>query len=188
MEARIIQNYVVDKFLLLLYYLRMVYIYIINLYSKLYDKYLNESVVFVKNKQVIRISKNNINSIKPDFCAITYNNGNQNMIKITDEFDLIDADIPEKCIFSFILVSIENNDKKYDITSVLNNNISTYYLNNSVLFDKNFMTWLSIKHLKNPIDNVIVNIIDHNANQFTLSGKQFLKLGINNYHIDQIKE
>ena len=50
------------------------------------------------------------------------------------------------------------------------------------------MTWLSIKHLKNPIDNVIVNIIDHNANQFTLSGKQFLKLGINNYHIDQIKE
>ena len=97
----------------------MVYIYIINLYSKLYDKYLNESVVFVKNKQVIRISKNNINSIKPDFCAITYNNGNQNMIKITDEFDLIDADIPEKCIFSFILVSIENNDKKYDITSVL---------------------------------------------------------------------
>ena len=173
MEAGIIQNYVVDKLLLLLYYLRMVYIYIINLYSKLYDNYLNESVVFVKNKQVVRISKNNINSIKPDFCAITYNNENN---------------LNEKCMFSFILVSIENNDKKYDITSVLNNNISTYYINNSILFDKNFITWLSIKHLKNPIDNVIINIIDHNASQFTLSDKQFLKLGINNYQIDQIKE
>tara|TARA_B100001059_G_C17767173_1_gene546277 strand:- start:67 stop:633 length:567 start_codon:yes stop_codon:yes gene_type:complete len=188
MEAGIIQNYVVDKFLLFLYYLRMVYIYIINLYSKLHNKYFNESVVFVKNKQVIRIGKNNINSIKPDFCAITYNNENLNMIKITDDFDLIDGNIPEKCMFSFIFVSIENNDKKYDITSFLNNNISTYYLNNSVLFDKNFMTWLSIKHLKHPIDNVKINIIDHNVNQFTLSDKQFLKLGINNYHIDQIKE
>ena len=188
-----IKNYVIDKFLLFLYYLRLIYIYFINLYREFYEKYLdkdlNEDLIFVKNKEIVNISKNNINSLKADFCVITYQTENQKKIKITDNFDMIDNNnVPEKCMFTFILVTLETNTNKYDITSVLNNNMSTYYLQDSILFDNNFIIWLTIKHLKVPIDTFIINIIDHNANQFTLTNSQFLKLGMNNYHIDQIKQ
>jgi len=36
-----IQNYLVEKFLLLLYYMRLMYVYIINLYTQFYEEYLN---------------------------------------------------------------------------------------------------------------------------------------------------
>lgn len=187
-----IQNYLVEKFLLLLYYMRLMYIYIINLYTQFYEEYLNtqfnDNVLFIKNREIVNIDKNNVTSLKPDFCVITYKNENQNMVKVTEDLTFIDSDPPNKCMFTFILVSLETEYDKYDITTILNNNTSTYYLENTILFDSNFMTWLSLKHITCPMNNFTINVIDHNANQFTLSNKQFIKLGLNNYYIDQIKE
>ena len=91
------------------------------------------------------------------------------------------------CKFRFILAMIKTDNKKIDITKYLHNDNKSYYLENSILFDKNFNNWLCINYLNEVLDNIKICLIDHNANEIELNSSQFIKLGINNYHIGSIK-
>ena len=45
---------------------------------------------------------------------------------------------------------------------------------------------MCINYLKEDLQEVKINIIDHNANSIELDSSQYIKLGLNNYHIDQL--
>jgi len=161
---------------------------------KYYDLYVyfntNSDILFIKNNRVIKkYNFTNIDNIpKSDYFVVNYNNNNNNLVKISDDYSILDypEKIPDVCKFRFILAMIKTDDKKVDITKYLHNDNESYYLENSILFDKNFNNWICMNYLNEEFDNIKINLIDHNANEIELNSSQFIKLGINNYHIDQL--
>ena len=150
----------------------------------------NNDILFIKDNRVIK--KNNFNNIdnipKADYFVVNYNNNDKNLVKISDDYSILDypEKIPDICKFRFILAMIITDNKKIDITKYLHNDNKSYYLENSILFDKNFNNWLCINYLNEVLDNIKITLIDHNANEIELNSSQFIKLGTNNYHIDQL--
>jgi hypothetical protein len=150
----------------------------------------NNDILFIKNNRVIQ--KNNFNNIdnipKADYFVVNYNNNDKNLVKVSDDYSILDyvKIIPDICKFRFILVMIKSDNKNIDITKYLYNENRSYYIKNSILFDKNFNNWFCMNYLNEELDNIKISLIDHNANEIELNSSQFIKLGTHNYHIDQL--
>lgn len=152
--------------------------------------YREKDIVFVKDNKIIKkLNFNNTEKIpKSEYFVINYNVENQKLVKVTDDYNILDYpnNIPNSCNFRFILAVIKFDNETIDVTNYLYNDEKSYYLENSILFDKNFINWFSINYLKKDLNDIKINIIDHNANTIELDSSQYIKLGLNNYHIDQL--
>lgn len=188
MYSNYIKNILINNLLLFFYYFRQFLLYINKIYYDIWMNFnTNNDILFIKDNRVIK--KNNFNNIdnipKADYFVVNYYNNNKKLVKISDDYNILDY--PEKnsdmCKFRFILAMIKSDNKKIDITKYLHNDHKSYYLENSILFDKNFNNWLCINYLNKNLDNIKICLIDHNANEIELNSSQFIKLGINNYHI-----
>jgi len=191
MDSNSIKNILINNLLLFIYYFRQFLLYISKIYSDIWVYFnTNNDILFIKDNTVIKkYNFTNIDNIpKSDYFIVNYNNNNKNLVKVSDDYSILDypENIPDICKFRFILVMIKTSKNSIDITKHLNNNTTTYYLNNSILFDRNFNNWLCINYLKENFDDIHISIIDHNANEIELNNSQFIKLGMNNYHIDQL--
>ena len=191
MDSNCIKNMLIENLLLFIYYFRQFLLYINKLY---YDMCMyfntNNDILFIKDNRVIK--KNNFDNIdnvpKADYFVVNYNSNEKKLIKVSDDYSILDypEKIPDICKFRFILAMIKTDNKTIDITKYLHNDNRSYYLENSILFDKNFNNWLCINYLNEELDNIKISFIDHNANEIELNSSQFIKLGIHNYHIDQL--
>ena len=148
----------------------------------------NNVIFFIRNNVIIQKFKLNNLGIIPDYDFFVINKDinqkkfvtvcNNNEINLNKNYTI--------CNFTFILVILKNNNQKYDVTQYLKDYKKTYYIKDAILFDKNFNKWLCIKYLKCKLENFSTFIIDQNANEFELSQNQYIKLGLNNYHISEL--
>tara|TARA_Y100000816_G_scaffold276281_1_gene245313 strand:- start:2509 stop:3150 length:642 start_codon:yes stop_codon:yes gene_type:complete len=102
---------------------------------------------------------------------------------VANNFLLNNIDII-KTKYTFILVEIESLNKKYDITNFLHNNITSYYIIDNILFDRNFILWLKFNKYSIDENDYKINIIDNNINNIKLDKKKYLMLSENTYHIE----
>lgn len=191
MECNHLKKILLNNLLLFIYYFRQFLLYINKLYYEVWMYFnTNNDILFIKNNRVIQ--KNNFNNIdnipKADYFVVNYNNNDKNLVKVSDDYSILDylKIIPDICKFRFILVMIKSDNKNIDITKYLYNENRSYYIKNSILFDKNFNNWFCMNYLNEELDNIKISLIDHNANEIELNSSQFIKLGIHNYHIDQL--
>lgn len=196
-ELKISKTYLLEKTMLVLYYLNLYYNWVINYITNLMNIYIYNSkdILFIKNYKIIQQNnhddfKFNFDRIpKADYCVITYENKDDiNKIvnyytRITDNYNFLHNPNKNQCNFTFILVTLESKYKKYDITKYIKNDNHNYYLEDAVFFDKNFNNWICFKYLKEKLDDIKITIIDNNVNQISLNRNQYIKLGLNNYHI-----
>lgn len=191
MECNHLKKILLNNLLLFIYYFRQFLLYINKLYYEVWMYFnTNNDILFIKNNRVIQ--KNNFNNIdnipKADYFVVNYNNNDKNLVKVSDDYSILDyvKIIPDICKFRFILVMIKSDNKNIDITKYLYNENRSYYIKNSILFDKNFNNWFCMNYLNEELDNIKISLIDHNANEIELNSSQFIKLGTHNYHIDQL--
>ncbi|ALH22972.1 hypothetical protein ceV_066 [Chrysochromulina ericina virus CeV-01B] len=191
MEYNHLKKILLNNLLLFIYYFRQFLLYINKLYYEVWMYFnTNNDILFIKNNRVIQ--KNNFNNIdnipKADYFVVNYNNNDKNLVKVSDDYSILDylKIIPDICKFRFMLVMIKSDNKNIDITKYLYNENRSYYIKNSILFDKNFNNWFCMNYLNEELDNIKISLIDHNANEIELNSSQFIKLGTHNYHIDQL--
>jgi hypothetical protein len=96
--------------------------------------------------------------------------------------------LPKPCYFQFIMVLFKTGDKSFDITNILNDKDNFYYVQNAIIFDNNFIDWICLKHLKIKLTDVIVAILDNNAEEINITQEQCIHLGTNGYSIELINE
>jgi hypothetical protein len=173
----------ITTILLCIYHFNDIYIKICQYFNK------KNYILFIKNSEIIKkqffhitddIVIMDYDSIKTDYYILNYNINNKNLVKVAQDYN---DTFPTCCNFKFILVAIKSNNKIIDITKYLCNKNTSYYLENSILFDTNFKNWFDINYLNENLDNIKIYIIDHNANEFELDDSQYITLGLNNYSI-----
>lgn len=196
-EFKISKTYLLEKIMLILYYLNLYYNWVLNQITNLLNIYYYNSkdILFIKDFNIIQHNnhndfKFNFDKIpKADYCVITYqhkddiNKTINYYTRVTDNYNFLHNPNKNICSFTFILVTLESKDKKYDITKYIKNDYHNYYLEDAIMFDKNFNNWLCYNFLKEKLDNIKITILDNNVNQISLSDNQYIKLGLNNYHI-----
>ena len=111
-------------------------------------------------------------------------NNNNDINDINDIENKFGEIIP--CNFEFILVIIKVDDITYDITNILNNHNNYYYVVNNNLFDKIFMEWLCLHHLKIKLNDYSVSFLDNSAIEQTIDNTKYLKLFKTEYTINNL--
>ena len=175
-----------------------IYIYVITKGQNLY-RYINQKFCQPENSVYIFDGKNYLGKEEyNDFInmieLIKFINDNDDYFLfhnfeylginyIANNFLLNNVDII-KTNYTFILVEIESLNKKYDITNLLNNSITSYYIIDNILFDKNFIIWLQYNKYLIDENNYTINIIDNNINSIKLDKKKYIKLSDDNYYIE----
>jgi len=189
-----IKLFVFDSMFTLIYYVNLAWTFFVTLFTS----NLESSVIFVKDKHIINTSE------ESDFFVKIYTNNNKTLIKVSnntsfEEYkEYKEYEELEGCDYNFILVLLKlstDNAENYtiDITSILKNNMISYYVSNAILFDKSFYDWLSIRHLTNKMGlGIVINIqgidiIDQYAEHISITNKQFIKLNKNEYSICEYK-
>ena len=110
------------------------------------------------------------------------------LIKIINNMNqLIDSHntnlIMQPCEFEFIMVLISDRNGSIDISHILKDKHNYYYVQDGLLFTKNFMNWLCINHLKRNLDDYHIVFLDNNTNEITLENHEFIKLSRDSYTI-----
>ena len=165
------------------YYLSKMY-RIINYLKYIYNS--NPNNIKIVNNSIIHSS----NLIKEPYDYLVYTKQNEDktlMLLTTDKNivkQLIDNTINlQLCTFKFISVLIKANDQIYDISNILKNNNNYYYIIGGRLFDKNFMKWICLYHLKIKLDDYFIVFMDNNINEITIQSSEYILLNENNYEI-----
>lgn len=195
-----IKNDGINSILCSIYYIVMIYnffsINIINLINYIF----HYDIILIKNNKIIKKSNFNKLNVIPDYdyIIVNYKTDKYTLVKIIKNVSDVTGNYgivkrlemlktqPLECNFKFLLVLLKCDGKNYNITNFLSNRFYTYYLQNSILFDEDFINWICIKFIKN---KKIINkekefyILDQNAKQITITDKQYLMLGLNNYCI-----
>jgi hypothetical protein len=167
----------------------LIYNYFYRIYIKLYKYYkynTSNNIIIVKNSQLSY--KNLIKFNDLDYIIYSQNNNTNDDKILTQLFtninDIINIKNPLiECNFTFILVLIKTNNSSYDITKFLKNIYEYYYVNNAILFDPNFMNWISIHYIKYPLDNYTITIMDNCCKEVSLTSLQYIKLNKTDYEI-----
>jgi len=183
-----LQRVLFEYMLKLLYYSHMCWLYIINIFNVNYES----SVIYIKDNKIIYKEEE-----KPDYFVKIYKNEkNKNVIKISDDFDILTSEEIKICNYNFILVLLKifpiTSEEHYqiDITNILKNNNISYYAEEAILFNYNFYSWLIIKHFNKlgVIDIQGVDLIDQYADHISITHKQYIKLKLDEYSICEYKE
>ncbi len=195
-----IRNKGINSILCSLYYLVMMYNYFSINIMNIFNYIWHYDIIFIKNNKIIKKSNFNDLDLIPDydFIIINYKTEKYTLVKIlknisdhlgnygvVKRIEMLKK-IPAECNFKFLLVLLKSDVKNYNITKFLSNKFYTYYLQNGVLFDENFINWICIKLLKNKkilYAKKEFYIIDQRAKQITISENQHIILGLNNYCI-----
>ena len=172
--------------------------YVLSISTKYYKKFMQYlsptfDMLFIKNNNIFYIYNHSdiIKYLPLDYDYIIYNKTLQDktLIKIiSQQIDqLIDLQNIDKnfkfCEFEFIMVLVKGIDYSIDITNILKDKQNYYYVQDSILFDKHFINWFSINHLKRNLDNCYIVFLDNNINQIILNNNEFIKLSKNDYTI-----
>ena len=164
-----------------------------NIINKKFCKPINLVYIFDNRKLIAKEKYNSFNKMLDLKKFILEDNNDYFLIHQIDYLDinffsknkLLNYDSLKKTNFTFILVEIINSKNIIDITNFLNNNTNCYYLQNNILFDKNFITWL--QYNKFDIENNYkINIIDNNINSVVLDKTKYIKLSYDTYNIIEI--
>lgn len=174
-----------------------IYIILINklnyLYSSIDKKlYKSKNFVYIFNDNKF-ISKENYDSFIKIYDLKKIMNEENNKYFFIHEINYLEINFLSnnrflnndsliKTNFTFILVEIINSKNTIDITNFLNNTINCYYLQDNILFDKNFIIWLQYNEFNIEKDYKI-NIIDNNINTIELDKNKYIKLSNNSYDI-----
>ena len=113
----------------------------------------------------------------------TFTQNDYKLIRVTNNYKLINFNYNRICNFNFIIVIAITKDKEYDITNFLKNSNHTYYVVDTNLFNRNFNKWLCMNYLKTNCNISCIKIIDNNANHIQINNNQYITLGFNSYHI-----
>ena len=81
------------------------------------------------------------------------------------------------------MVLIKGKDYSIDITTILKDKYNYYYIQGGILFNKQFIDWLSINHLKKNLDDYSILLLDNTMNEITLEKHEFIKLNKDNYTV-----
>lgn len=181
------KTYILEKILLIVYYLQFYYNYCYNIFQHYFNN--NYEIIFVKNSKIIQ--KNNHTDIieipKSDYCVTSHIHNNIKLITLIDDYSLLNSSNKINCDYSFMLVLLYYKGEKYDITGFLKNNNHSFYVKDAILFNQNFINWVFINYIKIKIDdynNIKITIIDHKADNIELSFcKQYIKLDKDTYNI-----
>ena len=180
-----LKNTVCEYLILLMYYLRELYLKLLVFWYKFCNS--NKDIIFVKEGKIIKkCNIDNFSIPKADYCVIC-KNVNLDLVKVVNDFSDIknEYEYLNQCMFNFILVMLKTELGDVDITNYLKNQNNTYYIENAEIFDKNFLNWICLKHLNKKYKKMSIYLLDHNANEIILEENQFIKLGNNNYYIDK---
>ena len=142
----------------------------------------NTHIFVVENSIVYYINRSNYKKETHKYIVYRETSDDKKLMVLTNNDNRNNQPL-EKCGFEFIMVIIKCNDKTYDITNILKNPIHYYYVNDSILFDNNFMEWINLYHLKSNLDNSEIVIMDNNIKEMTLSSGQYIHLNKNSYKI-----
>ena len=181
-----------------LYYLFIkIYTYYIHYSKKLYD---NLYIKFNKNTYkntyknnffyVKDASEYKYNNVILDYDFIIYkylvediqtitifNKNNFNNMNNIDKNILFKNYIPKLTEYKFILVKIFFNDNIYDITNIIKNKNSYFYIENTILFDKYFMNWFCKKYLNINYDSsMYIELFDNLMNKYIINNNNYIIL------------
>ena len=85
------------------------------------------------------------------------------------------------------MVKLNFKDNSIDITNIINDNNHYYYINNYILFYKNFINWICMSYLKINPTNVSIIFLDSTANQVGLKENQYIHINSYGYTIESYK-
>ena len=184
-----IQCILFEYFLNFLYYIHKFWLYITNMFQSNYET----SVIYVKDNKIVKNEEH-----QPDFFVKIYKDKkNKTILKISDDYKILTTPEIKTCNYNFILVLLKvfplTSDKHYEINikNILKNKNISYYAEDAILFDYNFYNWLIIKHFNNKlgiVDIEGVNLIDHFADNISITHKEYIKLKLDEYSICEYKE
>jgi len=184
------KTYILEKILLIFYYLQFYYNFVYNYFYNIFQNYFdnNYELIFIKNDKIIQKNKHTdiIEIPKSDYVVTTHIHNNIKLITVVDDYSLSNSSNKIICDYSFMLVLLYYKEEKYDITGVLKNSNHSFYIKDAILFDPNFINWMVINYIKIKIDdykNIRITIIDHRADDIELSNKQYIKLDKDTYNI-----
>jgi len=166
---------------------------IYNLMGAIPDNFYN---IFLIHNSVI-INKYNDNNDDIDLSYVKFANKDYDYIvykkQILDKSLVIQEKTIENvqkkyneiqpCKYEFLLVILRADKITYDITSILRNDKNYYYVINSVLFDKQFIDWLSIHHLNTQLTNYTISLIDNNMKEINIDSSNYIKLLESRYEV-----
>ncbi len=166
-------------------------------YTKLSYYYPPHDIAFIKNSEIkFTCTYNNFLTMiffsNFDYYVFNHTVNNQILKKISTNIEdlQIYKDIElnknlmlKPCNFQFIMVLFKIADDSIDVTNIINNKDSFYYVQEATIFDRNFINWIGINHLKKPLNNVTVVFLDDIAQEITLNSNQYIKLGTTAYTI-----
>ena len=192
-------NNYINYILTIYWYLMKIFVYFNNILKYIiikYNSYFNNdqntyNILYIKDSLIVSKSKT-IDSIDPiDKLYINYDyiiykilSNEKILMALYTCIDDISIELTP-CNFEFLLVMVKVNGESYDISSILKNNNNYYYIVNNYLFNKSFMNWLFINHLKkiNTFLKYDIVFLDNMANENTINETQYIKLNKTNYEI-----
>lgn len=186
-----------NKLIILLnniYYLFInLYTHFIFNYNRLYNKFKKnkkmQNLIYVKN--YIELDDNNVIF---DYDFIIYKYLFDDLLTYSlftnTHFNNINKKIflsnyqPQLTEYKFILVKLFYNNKDYDITNIIKNKNNYFYVENNILFDKNFMEWFCKKFLNIDYNSSIyIELYDNLLNKHEIYSNNYIILKKNNFDI-----
>lgn len=156
--------------------LEKTYSYFNYLYFLTYIKFYCNRIL-IKNQDIIYTFKENDNLNSENFFDLHIYNK-----KLYFKNNYLDDFIPSK--YKFTLINIHSNNKKYDITKLIQNNYN-FMVKNNILFDKNFFILINKFYFKNKlsINDYKFCLIDKDINFIELTKNEHLIINNDNYKI-----
>ena len=154
------------------------YLLFIFFTSHFYDTYL------VKNNKIIkRISFKNLHKFN-DYDYFV----NWHIISDSILYNINSSLLREKIQkseYQFLLIYLFVDNKKYDLTDIIQSKNTCYLSMSNKLFDKNFFNWINIYLYQNKLNsyNYYFTILDRNIQTITISNSEYIILEKNNYII-----
>jgi hypothetical protein len=192
-QAVIFYNYIIRTLTIIAIIFKETYFVV------LYNYYPPDDIVFIENSMIKfgcrynTFYQSKLSSF--DYCVFNHKIDNRMLKKIVTSIEDIPIHsnqqknlslVPKPCNFQFIMVLFKTGEDSFDVTNILNNIDNFYYIQNSILFDKNFIDWICLKHLLVNLTDITVVILDNNATEITITPNQCIKLGTNGYTVEII--
>ena len=154
------------------------YLFYIFFLSYFYDTYL------IKNNKIIkRINFHNLKEYNNYDYFVNWHISNDNIIYNINSYLLREK--VQKSDYQFLLIYLYVNNKKYDLTQLIQEKHNCYLSVNNKLFDINFFNWINFYFFNDKLlrNNYYFTIMDRNINTYILNNEQYIILQKNNYKI-----
>ena len=162
--------------------------------TKLKFKYAKKKIIFIEDScELLKLTINDLEEIKElksrieediDYNFIFFVNNND-YIRYNNIDELIENNFDyNSSSIQFINISLDYNDIKYNINLKKNN----FYIENNILFDKEFMKYYCKKNLKLNYDeniNYTITILDNDCNKIDIKNDSYIIINKDTYTINK---